>query len=46
MALKPGAASACILHHGIITGLIRARLPILTVAQLSGASVAMTAFAK
>ncbi len=37
----PGAASAYTLRHSIITDLIRARLPILTVAQLSGTSVAM-----
>ena len=37
----PGATSAYTLRHSVITDLIRARLPILTVAQLSGASVAM-----
>jgi integrase len=37
----PGAASAYTLRHSVITDLIRARLPILTVAQLSGTSVAM-----
>ena len=37
----PGAASAYTLRHSVITDLIRARLPILTVAQLSGTSIAM-----
>ncbi|KEO90256.1 integrase [Erythrobacter longus] len=37
----PLAASAYTLRHSVITDLIRARLPILTVAQLSGTSVAM-----
>ena len=37
----PGATSAYTLRHSVITDLIRARLPILTVAQLSGTSVAM-----
>ncbi|WP_299196730.1 tyrosine-type recombinase/integrase [uncultured Erythrobacter sp.] len=37
----PGAASAYTLRHSVITDLIRARLPILTVAQLSGTSVVM-----
>jgi len=37
----PVAASAYTLRHSVITDLIRARLPILTVAQLSGTSVAM-----
>ena len=37
----PDAASAYTLRHSVITDLIRARLPILTVAQLSGTSVAM-----
>ena len=37
----PAAASAYTLRHSVITDLIRARLPILTVAQLSGTSVAM-----
>jgi len=37
----PKAASAYTLRHSVITDLIRARLPILTVAQLSGTSVAM-----
>lgn len=37
----PGAASAYTVRHSVITDLIRARLPILTVAQLSGTSVAM-----
>lgn len=40
-ASLPGAASAYTLRHSVITDLIRARLPILTVAQLSGTSVAM-----
>ena len=37
----PSAVSAYTLRHSVITDLIRARLPILTVAQLSGTSVAM-----
>lgn len=37
----PCAASAYTLRHCVITDLIRAGLPILTVAQLSGTSVAM-----
>jgi hypothetical protein len=37
----PDAASAYTLRHSVITDLIRARLPILTVAQLSGTSVGM-----
>ena len=37
----PGAVSAYTLRHSVITDLIRAHLPILTVAQLSGTSVAM-----
>ncbi len=37
----PIAASAYTLRHSVITDLIRSRLPILTVAQLSGTSVAM-----
>ena len=37
----PEAASAYTLRHSVITDLIRAGLPILTVAQLSGTSVAM-----
>lgn len=37
----PIAASAYTLRHSVITDLIRAGLPILTVAQLSGTSVAM-----
>lgn len=40
-ASLPSAASAYTLRHSVITDLIRARLPILTVAQLSGTSVAM-----
>ena len=40
-ASLPGAVSAYTLRHSVITDLIRARLPILTVAQLSGTSVAM-----
>ena len=37
----PEAVSAYTLRHSVITDLIRVRLPILTVAQLSGTSVAM-----
>lgn len=37
----PPAVAAYTLRHSVITDLIRARLPILTVAQLSGTSVAM-----
>ena len=37
----PNATTAYTLRHSVITDLIRARLPILTVAQLSGTSVAM-----
>lgn len=37
----PEAASAYTLRHSVITDLIRVRLPILTVAQPSGTSVAM-----
>ena len=37
----PSRVSAYTLRHSVITDLIRARLPILTVAQLSGTSVAM-----
>lgn len=37
----PDASSAYTLRHSVITDLIRARLPILTVAQLSGTSIAM-----
>jgi len=37
----PGALFAYTLRHNVITDLIRARLPALTVAQLSGTSVAM-----
>ena len=37
----PGAVAAYTLRHSVITDLIRARLPALTVAQLSGTSVAM-----
>lgn len=37
----PRAATAYTLRHSVITDLIRARLPILTVAQLSGTSVKM-----
>lgn len=36
-----GGVTAYTLRHSVITDLIRARLPILTVAQLSGTSVAM-----
>lgn len=37
----PGAASAYTLRHSVITDLIRDGLPALTVAQLSGTSIAM-----
>ncbi len=37
----PDAVTAYTLRHSVITDLIRVRLPILTVAQLSGTSVAM-----
>ena len=37
----PSGVSAYTLRHSVITDLIRGRLPILTVAQLSGTSVAM-----
>jgi len=37
----PGATAAYTLRHSVITDLIRARLPILTVAQLAGTSVNM-----
>ena len=37
----PGEASAYTIRHSVITDLVRARLPILTVAQLAGTSVAM-----
>lgn len=37
----PEAVSAYTLRHSVITDLIRARLPILTVAQISGTSVSM-----
>ena len=37
----PDAVSAYTLRHSVITDLVRVRLPILTVAQLSGTSVAM-----
>ena len=37
----PGAVTAYTLRHSVITDLIRAGLPVLTVAQLSGTSVAM-----
>jgi integrase len=40
-AKLPSAVAAYTLRHSVITDLIRARLPILTVAQLSGTSVAM-----
>jgi len=40
-ARLPHAASAYTIRHSVITDLIRARLPILTVAQLSGTGVAM-----
>ena len=37
----PGSVAAYTLRHSVITDLIRDRLPVLTVAQLSGTSVAM-----
>ncbi len=37
----PSDASAYTIRHSVITDLVRARLPILTVAQLAGTSVAM-----
>ena len=37
----PGAAAAYTLRHSVITDLIREGLPALTVAQISGTSVAM-----
>tara|TARA_B100000678_G_scaffold52590_1_gene42002 strand:+ start:318 stop:1487 length:1170 start_codon:yes stop_codon:yes gene_type:complete len=37
----PKAASAYTIRHSVITDLVRARLPILTVAQLAGTSVVM-----
>ena len=37
----PRAASAYTIRHSVITDLVRARLPILTVAQLAGTSVPM-----
>lgn len=40
-ARLPGAVAAYTLRHSVITDLIRAGLPALTVAQLSGTSVAM-----
>lgn len=40
-AKLPGGVSAYTLRHSVITDLIRAGLPVLTVAQLSGTSVAM-----
>ncbi len=40
-AKLPGAVAAYTLRHSVVTDLIRARLPALTVAQLSGTSVAM-----
>lgn len=40
-AKLPEAAAAYTLRHSVITDLIRARLPVLTVAQISGTSVAM-----
>lgn len=40
-AKLPGATSAYTLRHSVITDLVRAGLPVLTVAQLSGTSVAM-----
>lgn len=40
-ARLPSAVSAYTLRHSVLTDLIRYRLPVLTVAQLSGTSVAM-----
>jgi integrase len=40
-AKLPSGASAYTLRHSVITDLIRSGLPALTVAQLSGTSVAM-----
>lgn len=40
-AKLPAAVSAYTLRHSVITDLVRAGLPVLTVAQLSGTSVAM-----
>lgn len=40
-AKLPGAIAAYTLRHSVITDLVRAGLPVLTVAQLSGTSVAM-----
>jgi integrase len=40
-AKLPSSATAYTLRHSVITDLVRARLPILTVAQLSGTSVKM-----
>lgn len=37
----PGVASAYTIRHSVLTDLVRSRLPILTVAQLAGTSVAM-----
>ena len=42
MAAKlPAGVSAYTLRHSVITDLVRGGLPVLTVAQLSGTSVAM-----
>lgn len=40
-AKLPGAAAAYTLRHSVLTDLVRANLPILTVAQLAGTSVEM-----
>lgn len=40
-AKLPGGAAAYTLRHSVITDLVRDRLPILTVAQISGTSVVM-----
>lgn len=40
-AKLPGAVAAYTLRHSVLTDLIRAKLPILTVAQLAGTSVEM-----
>ena len=37
----PDAVSAYTLRHSVITNLVRVRMPIMTVARLSGTSVAM-----
>ena len=40
-ASLPDAVSAYTFHHSVVIDLVRVHLPIVTVAQLSGASVAM-----